>query len=94
MNHQHNVNNAPAVNVQGDNNVINQQNQSQLVDDIVSTLREHGETNHADQLEKEKQDNGPKTALTKGMSWVANKAFAPPVLAALAPYIAQAAGMV
>lgn len=93
MNHQHNVNNAPAVNVQGDNNVINQQNQSQLVDNIVSTLREHGENNHADQLEKEKQDNGPQSAINKGIGWVANKVFAPSVLAALAPYIAQAAGI-
>lgn len=93
MNYQHNVNNAPAVNVQGNNNVVNQQNQSPLIDEIISTLRDYGESAHADQLEKEKQENGPKSAIARATGWVANKVFSPEVLAAIAPPIAQAAGM-
>lgn len=94
MNYQHNVNNGPALNAQGDNNVINQQNQMELADDFIATLRQHGESDRADELEQEKRQNGPRAAIAKGVGWVANKLFAAPVLAALAPYVAQqAAGM-
>lgn len=93
MNYQHNVNNGPAVNSQGDNNVINQQNQMQLVDDFITTLRRHGENGRADELEQERLQNGARAALVKGVGWVADKLFAAPVLAALAPYAAQAFGM-
>lgn len=94
MNHQHNVNYGPAVNFQGNNNVINQQNQMKLADDLIDILRQHGENDRADELEFEKRQKGPSAAITKVVGWVADKLFAGPVLAAIAPYVAQASGLV
>lgn len=91
MSFQYNENRAASINIQGDHNVIEQSNEVSIAKDIIAVLKEYGEIEKATALESDLKSKGARSALKKAIGWVSAQVFSPPVLASLAPHIANAA---
>lgn len=92
-NYQHNINYAPSVNAQGDCTVINDQQVTDSVEQVVDILSKYDKADLAKLLKEEEAESGPRAALTKAVEWTNDKLFAPSVLAATIQQIARAAGI-
>lgn len=90
MESQINFNSGNAINIQGNHNSVNQSNENSLVEQAISTLKENGEPEKADQLLALHEKEGAATAFKQAFSWITDKVLAPSASAALVPVVTNA----
>lgn len=89
MNNQFNYNNGPAVNVQGDNNVVHYENNTDLVDRIIEILKDDGEIAKAKEIEELREEGDKTTIGQRIVQWLGERVLSPAVSSAVAPLVSQ-----
>lgn len=90
VNSQVNFNLGSAINIQGDGNNVNQNNESELLREIMLALYANGETGRAEELQSVSEKEGKRGALKTVRAWMAENVLAPAASAAIGPLVTQA----